>query len=62
MRDGSTFEVDASYIEVANDPTCSTFLLLGPVPGYPMAILAAVPVEAAKSVVPAPMVARSLRR
>ena len=53
MRDGSTYEVDASYIEVVSGPTSSTYTLLGAVPGYPTAILAAFPVELVVGITPA---------
>ena len=53
LRNGSTYEIDASYVEVADGFVSTTFTLLGPVPGYPMAILAAFPVDVVQSVVPA---------
>jgi hypothetical protein len=52
MRDGSTYEIEASYIEVVDGPTSSTYTLLGAVPGYPTAILAAFPVDLVVSVLP----------
>lgn len=51
MRDGASFVVDASYIEVVGHPA-SNYTFLGPVPGYPMAILAAFPVELVAAVLP----------
>lgn len=56
LRDGSQFEVEASYVEIADSPTSTSFLLLGALPGYPTAILAIVPADAAKSVLPAAMI------
>jgi hypothetical protein len=53
MRDRSTYEIEASYIEVTNGPASSTYTLLGAVPGYPAAILAAFPVDLVESVLPA---------
>lgn len=53
MRDGSAYEVEAAYIEVSNGPACSSYTLLGPVPGFPTAILAAFPVDEVESVLPA---------
>jgi len=53
MRDGSTFEIEASYIEVSHGATSSTYALLGAVPGYPSAILAVFPCDEAESVLPA---------
>lgn len=53
LRDGSAYEVEAAYIEVVDGPTCSTFTLLGSVPGHPVAILAAIPVDEARCVLPA---------
>lgn len=61
MRDGSAYEVDASYIEVADGQVSSTFALLGAVPGYPTAVLAVFPVELVESVLPA-LVSTSARR
>jgi len=52
MRDGSSFEIEASYIEVVNGPTSSTYSLLGAVPGFPTAILAAFPVDLVLAVLP----------
>jgi hypothetical protein len=51
MRDGASFSVEAAYIEVVGSPT-SNYTFLGPVPGYPMAILATFPVELVAAVVP----------
>jgi len=53
MRDGSTFEIEASYIEVSHEAASSTYALLGAVPGYPSAILAVFPTDEAVSVLPA---------
>ena len=52
LRDGATYVVDASYVEVYDGFVSSTFTLIGPVPGYPMAILAVFPVDVARSVTP----------
>ena len=52
MRDGSSFEIEASYIEVVNGPTSSTYTLLGALPGFPTAILAAFPVDLVNAVLP----------
>jgi len=52
MRDGSSFEIEASYVEVVNGPTSSTYTLLGAVPGFPTAILAAFPVDLVLAVLP----------
>jgi len=43
MRDRSGYEVEASYVEVTDGPASSSFTLVGFVPGYPTAILAASP-------------------
>ena len=53
MRDRSGYEVEASYVEVTDGPVSSSFTLVGFVPGYPTAILAAFPVEMVESVLPA---------
>lgn len=53
MRDGSAYEIEAAYIEVTNGPASSSYTLLGALPGYPAAILAAFPVDAVESVLPA---------
>jgi len=53
MRDGSTYEVDASYIEVFDGPADSSYALLGQLPGYPIAIVAAFPVEMVETIMPA---------
>lgn len=51
MRDGESFTIEAAYIEVAT-AQASSYTFLGPVPGYSIAILAAIPVELVASVVP----------
>jgi len=53
MRDGSAYEVDASYIEVYDGPAESSYALLGQVPGYPIAIVAAFPVDMVETIMPA---------
>ena len=53
MRDGSTYQVDASFIEVSDGPAESSYTLLGQVPGYPIAILAAFPVDMVETIMPA---------
>ncbi|MGI8693222.1 MAG: hypothetical protein ACR2JK_10025 [Geodermatophilaceae bacterium] len=53
MRARSGYEVEASYVEVTDGPVSSSFALVGFVPGYPTAILAAIPVEMVESVLPA---------
>jgi hypothetical protein len=61
MRDGSLHQVEASYLEVVEGPTSSSYTLLGPVPGYPTAILAVFPavlVQAITPVKPAPFARR----
>lgn len=52
MRDGARYEIEASYVEVANGPTSSSYTLLGAVPGYPTAILAAFPVDLVLAIIP----------
>ena len=49
MRDGSMYELHASYIEVTTG-VLSTYALLGPVPNHPIAILAVFPAELVESV------------
>jgi hypothetical protein len=44
MRDGSTREVDALYIDVTSGRV-GTFTLLRPASGYPIAIVAAFPID-----------------
>lgn len=51
MRDGSSFTVDAAYIEVIGSPA-SSYTFLGPVPGYSRAILATFPAELVVAVLP----------
>ena len=53
MRDGSVRQVEASYLEVVEGPTSTSYTLLGPVPGYPTAILAAFPAELIHDIKPA---------
>jgi hypothetical protein len=53
MRDGAAYDVEASYVEVYNGPSATTYALLGPVPGYPVAILATFPADLVESVVSA---------
>jgi hypothetical protein len=53
MRDGSAYEVDAAYIEVHDGPADSSYALLGQVPGFPIAIVAAFPVEMVETIMPA---------
>lgn len=50
MRDGSTSQVEAAFIEVTNGPVSSSYTLLAPVPGYAAAIVAAFPVDLVESV------------
>lgn len=52
MRDGSTFRIEASYIEVIGAAE-SSYTFLGPVPGYPTAIVASFPVALVSAVLPA---------
>lgn len=54
MRDGQSIEVDGSYLEVANGPANSSYTIVGPVPGYPVAILAVFPVDEVAAVTPMP--------
>jgi len=53
MRDGSAYEVDASYIEVFDGPADSSYALLGQLPGFPIAIVAAFPVDMVETIMPA---------
>jgi len=53
MRDGSAYEVDAAYIEVVDGPADSSYTLLGQVPGFPIAIVAAFPVDMVETIMPA---------
>jgi hypothetical protein len=52
MRDGARFAVDAHYVEVVPGDVPS-YTMLGPVPGYERAILAAFPADVVAAVVPA---------
>ena len=54
MRDGSAHNVEAAYIEVVEGPTSTSYTLLGPVPGYPTAIVAAFPAELVHAVMTVP--------
>lgn len=51
LRDGATFRIEAAYIEVVAAGQ-SSYTFLGPVPGYPMAIVAAFPVDLVAGVLP----------
>jgi len=62
MRDGSSHHVEASYLEVVEGPTSSSYTLLGPVPGYPTAIVAAFPAELVQAVMPVSRGPRAPRR
>jgi hypothetical protein len=52
MRGGSSHFVEASYLEVVEGPTSSSYTLLGPVPGFPTAIVAAFPAELVHAIMP----------
>jgi hypothetical protein len=52
MRDGSSYEIEANYLEVHDGPSSSSYALLGIVPGYPVAILAAFPIDMVSAIVP----------
>jgi hypothetical protein len=62
MRDGTTRHVEASYLEVVHGHMSSSYTLLGPVPGYPTAIVAAFPAELVHAVMPVSQQPLSLRR
>jgi len=51
MRDGSTFLIEALYIEVVASVE-SSYTFLGRVPGFPRAIMASFPVDLVSAVVP----------
>jgi hypothetical protein len=51
LRNGATHTLEATYIEVTGG-VVSTYTLLGPVPNYPIAILAAFPVDVVQWVCP----------
>jgi len=53
MRDGKSHHVEAAYLEVAHGPTSSSYALLGPLPGYPSAILAVFPTDLVLAIMPA---------
>lgn len=61
MRDGASYQIEASYLEVTHGPVNTTYTLLGVVPGYPTAILAVFPVELVESVIPATVTANRPR-
>ena len=61
MRDGTSRYVEAAYLEVVEGPMSTSYTMLGPVPGYPTAIVAAFPaelVQAIKPVTPKPYAQR----
>ena len=62
MRDGTSHRVEASYLEVMQGPMSTSYTLLGPVPGYPTAIVAAFPADLVHAIMPVVLAPRSLRK
>lgn len=61
MRDGTSRYIEAAYLEVVEGPMSTSYTMLGPVPGYPTAIVAVFPadlVQAIKPVTPKPYAQR----
>lgn len=64
MRDGAIHQVEAAYLEIVEGPIATSYTLLGPVPGFPTAIVAAFPAELVQAIMPVrrrPMAQRRIR-